>query len=326
MDGERIQQNTPAFFELEQQSTDIGGRLNSFLEKTFNMLEENKFEDIISWTPQGDTFIIKNNEKFEKSVLPQVFRHSKLASFIRQLHMYSFQKKHSDADCQVYQNAFFKKGRKDLLHKLRRRISGKGKKQESKGEESPFQSEPENLEPKIKKIAKKEESYQEAVLLNGLRAQNNQIREEMSLIKSQLSEMKDQIPIIQRNNLDLVMRLKYHELKVISLRKELDVHTQYLYPHSRSLGSLNNLPQIGQDLTGSENIAPLERSQIDSGNIPRNSNDLGVETSLNINRNPHFLTIMNALKKDEEFYHAYNKENYSSTKQPWSDFHEGNNY
>ncbi|KAK0549191.1 kinase-regulated stress-responsive transcription factor skn7 [Tilletia horrida] len=57
-----------------------------------SMLEDELYEPIVSWTPAGDSFVVKNMNDFTKHVLPRHFRHSNFASFVRQLNKYDFHK------------------------------------------------------------------------------------------------------------------------------------------------------------------------------------------------------------------------------------------
>lgn len=66
--------------------------ISTFINKTFNILEDKEISDIISWTDNGNSFIVKNKEKFESMVLPRYFKHRKFSSFVRQLNMYDFHK------------------------------------------------------------------------------------------------------------------------------------------------------------------------------------------------------------------------------------------
>jgi len=40
-------------------------------------------EKIASWSDDGLTFTVKDPSKFEKTVIPQFFKHSKFTSFVR---------------------------------------------------------------------------------------------------------------------------------------------------------------------------------------------------------------------------------------------------
>jgi hypothetical protein len=57
----------------------------AFLEKLFDILEENAWEEMISWTNEGTSFIIKKVTEFSEIVLPRYFKHSNIQSCIRQL-------------------------------------------------------------------------------------------------------------------------------------------------------------------------------------------------------------------------------------------------
>lgn len=61
------------------------------------MLEETEIVNVVSWSPKGDSFVVKDMTEFTKSILPRIFKHSNFASFVRQLNKYDFHKvKNSD--------------------------------------------------------------------------------------------------------------------------------------------------------------------------------------------------------------------------------------
>ena len=92
-----------------------------------SFLEDDNNADLIQWSPDGKSFIITNEEAFSRKLLPELFKHSNFASFVRQLNMYGFHKKVGLSDNSMraserksklpseYTNPFFQRGRPNLL-------------------------------------------------------------------------------------------------------------------------------------------------------------------------------------------------------------------
>ena len=59
----------------------------AFLDKLYEILEENTYFELISWEAGGTSFIIKRPNDFSEIVLPLYFKHSNIQSYIRQLNM-----------------------------------------------------------------------------------------------------------------------------------------------------------------------------------------------------------------------------------------------
>ncbi|OBA21667.1 hypothetical protein METBIDRAFT_12149 [Metschnikowia bicuspidata var. bicuspidata NRRL YB-4993] len=62
-----------------------------FIHKLFDMLEDASLSHLIWWLPTQDSFCLYPGEEFS-NVLAQYFKHTNIASFIRQLNMYGFHK------------------------------------------------------------------------------------------------------------------------------------------------------------------------------------------------------------------------------------------
>jgi hypothetical protein len=92
-----------------------------FIRKTYKILEDEQYTDIISWNEEGNAIIIKNPTEFAQSVLPTYFKHNNLNSFIRQLNMYDFHKKKTPEGEHVYYHDLFERGKKHLLKNIRRK-------------------------------------------------------------------------------------------------------------------------------------------------------------------------------------------------------------
>ena len=94
---------------------------------------------LASWSTDGTSFVIFDVDEFSKQVLPQYFKHSKFASFVRQLNFYSFRKLRSMTHMHNATHAataksksvrfgheYFRRGHPELLHKIQRITKGGG--------------------------------------------------------------------------------------------------------------------------------------------------------------------------------------------------------
>ncbi|MCJ1307771.1 kinase-regulated stress-responsive transcription factor skn7 [Agyrium rufum] len=72
----------------------VGAANNSsdFVKKLYKMLEDPSYSSVVRWGDEGDSFVVLENERFTKSILPKHFKHSNFASFVRQLNKYDFHK------------------------------------------------------------------------------------------------------------------------------------------------------------------------------------------------------------------------------------------
>jgi hypothetical protein len=95
----------------------------SFLQKTYDMLNEETLSQIVAWNADGTEFIIYNTHEFSEKVLPMYFKHSNFASFIRQLNMYDFHKLRSGGQEHIYKHSLFMRDRPDLLKDIHRKTS-----------------------------------------------------------------------------------------------------------------------------------------------------------------------------------------------------------
>ena len=109
--------------------------LNDFVKKLYQMLLQDKYLDVVRWTPQGTSFVVLNTNEFTKVILPTHFKHSNFASFVRQLNKYDFHKvKITNEQRQAYeygddawefQHPDFKKNDMEALENIRRKAPTK---------------------------------------------------------------------------------------------------------------------------------------------------------------------------------------------------------
>ncbi|CAH2050450.1 unnamed protein product, partial [Iphiclides podalirius] len=71
---------------------EIGASVPAFLGKLWKLVTDSETNHLISWSPGGKTFVIKNQAEFARELLPLYYKHNNMASFIRQLNMYGFHK------------------------------------------------------------------------------------------------------------------------------------------------------------------------------------------------------------------------------------------
>ncbi|TKX21708.1 transcription factor-like protein 18 [Elsinoe australis] len=112
---------------------DAQGSNNSsdFVRKLYKMLENPQDESVVRWGDQGDSFVVLENEKFTKHILPKHFKHSNFASFVRQLNKYDFHKvRHNNEDnnsspygagAWEFKHPDFRANNKDALDNIRRK-------------------------------------------------------------------------------------------------------------------------------------------------------------------------------------------------------------
>lgn len=104
---------------------------SDFVRKLYKMLENPQDESVVRWGNEGDSFVVLENEKFTKHILPKHFKHSNFASFVRQLNKYDFHKvRHNNEDggtspygagAWEFKHPDFKMNNKDALDNIRRK-------------------------------------------------------------------------------------------------------------------------------------------------------------------------------------------------------------
>ncbi|KAG6968137.1 hypothetical protein JG688_00005955 [Phytophthora aleatoria] len=97
--------------------------LPAFLSKTYEIFSMPEFSHVCGWNANGDTIIVSQLEAFVAMVLPRFFKHRNFPSFVRQLNLYGFHKTVLDSKRLEFQHLYFKRGRPDLLHHIKRKVS-----------------------------------------------------------------------------------------------------------------------------------------------------------------------------------------------------------
>ncbi|KAG7446058.1 uncharacterized protein BT62DRAFT_1006240 [Guyanagaster necrorhizus] len=63
-----------------------------FLQKLYKIVDSPETNEAISWSEDGESFIVYDQERLARDHLPQWFKHNKYPSFVRQLNNYGFHK------------------------------------------------------------------------------------------------------------------------------------------------------------------------------------------------------------------------------------------
>jgi hypothetical protein len=123
-----LENHLPTFSRSKRKTA--GGVVVPFPEKVHNMLSENTEHSadpsIISWLPHGRAFKIHKPALFAQESLSQVFQHTKLNSFLRQINLYGFYRIHFGPDQGAYYHELFLRERKFLTRGMARiKVNGR---------------------------------------------------------------------------------------------------------------------------------------------------------------------------------------------------------
>ena len=114
------------FDEKTYKKKNLGGVVQPFPEKLMSVLSETD-DTIIGWQSHGRSFKIRDQRLFVEDVMPRHFKHTKLASFQRQLNLYGFRRITKGADAGAYYHEYFLRNRPDMVVVMRRqKIKGSG--------------------------------------------------------------------------------------------------------------------------------------------------------------------------------------------------------
>uniref|UniRef100_A0A670Y233 Heat shock transcription factor 2 n=1 Tax=Pseudonaja textilis TaxID=8673 RepID=A0A670Y233_PSETE len=259
----------------------------AFLSKLWALVGDAPSNQLITWSQNGQSFLVLDEQRFAKEILPKYFKHNNMASFVRQLNMYGFRKVvHVDSgivklerDGPVeFQHPYFKQGREDLLEHIKRKVSS------SKPEENKIRQEDlskiinsaqkvqikqETIESRLSALKRENESlWREVAELRAKHLQQQQvIRKIVQFIvtlvqNNQLVSLKRKRPLLLNTNVAPKSNLFQQIVKDSSENKHHLVNGQV--SHNRSDG-LKQRDQLSDDIiiyditddSGDEEKAPV---------------------------------------------------------------------
>jgi hypothetical protein len=102
-----------------------GGVTTPFPSKLHQLLEDERYPEIISWQSHGRCFTLRKPHDFLAKVMTKYFKQTKLTSFQRQLNLYAFRRISSGPDKGAYYHELFLRGKPALCsHMVRMRVKG----------------------------------------------------------------------------------------------------------------------------------------------------------------------------------------------------------
>ncbi|PWA33868.1 Heat shock factor (HSF)-type, DNA-binding [Artemisia annua] len=90
-----------------------------FLNKIYDIVDDQSVDHIVSWSRNGQSFVVWDPHAFSTNLLPRYFKHNNFSSFVRQLNTYGFRK--IDPDIWEFANEGFIKGKRHNLKNIKRR-------------------------------------------------------------------------------------------------------------------------------------------------------------------------------------------------------------
>lgn len=113
-------------------ATAAGSNVPAFLAKLWKMVDDPDTNELIGWSDEGNSFIVRNQSELTRHLLPFYYKHSNMASFVRQLNMYGFHKvvglesgglKSEKAEEMEFAHPYFLRGQETLLENIKRKVA-----------------------------------------------------------------------------------------------------------------------------------------------------------------------------------------------------------
>ncbi|XP_051470057.1 heat shock factor protein 2 isoform X2 [Apus apus] len=235
-----------------QPQPSAGAGVPAFLSKLWALVGEDPSSQLITWSQNGQSFLVLDQQRFAKEILPKYFKHNNMASFVRQLNMYGFRKVvHVESgivklerDGPVeFQHPYFKQGREDLLEHIKRKVS-------SRPEENKIRQEDIS---KIISNAQKVQIKQETIesRLSALKRENESLWREVTELRTKHLQQQQVIRKIVQFIVTLVQNNQ-----LVSLKRK-----RPLLLNTNGPTKSNVFQQIVKEPADSNHHVPLKRNE-----------------------------------------------------------------
>lgn len=215
----------------------------AFLTKLWSLVEDGATNEFICWSQNGQSFLVLDEQRFAKEILPKYFKHNNMASFVRQLNMYGFRKViHMDTgivkqerDGPIeFQHPFFKQEQDDLLENIKRKVSS------ARPEDNIIcQEDLTKIQSSVQNVQAKQEGLE--LMLTTLQRENEALWREVSDLRQKHANQQQVIRKIIQFIISLV-----HNNRVVSLKRKRPLlmnnnGSKSKFIHQGSTSSLNGL-------------------------------------------------------------------------------------
>jgi len=238
----------------------------AFLTKSWEMLSDPEFLEIIGWSESGNTFIVYKPTEFSQQVLPKYFKHSNFSSFIRQLNLYDFHKC-GQPNWWEWKHPNFKRDHKHLLKLIRRKTPGDKDNNSSASREEILQLKKENttLMDEMKQLQERQQAIEEH--MQRIISENEALTEQVSNSKQVEKEMQQ-----------TMQKIMYALLTLFSSNNSSNNRNETM-----SLPRKRRLLASSDDLNRNYPINQTSSTYLSPFDIPNNNNN---NNSNNSNYNP----------------------------------------
>uniref|UniRef100_A0AAV1UIC7 HSF-type DNA-binding domain-containing protein n=1 Tax=Peronospora matthiolae TaxID=2874970 RepID=A0AAV1UIC7_9STRA len=212
--------------------------LPAFLSKTYEIFSMPEFAHVCGWNATGDTIIVAQLETFVAMVLPRFFKHRNFPSFVRQLNLYGFHKTVLDSKRLEFQHPYFKRGRPDLLHLIKRKVSSSSSSSSSHHNQHIVSTSIQNS---------RLDAHRE--ISDTLLREMKELRQRGDAMEKRLREVEIDNAIVRSDNVKLWKHLEAAKDKQLVMQEKMKKIMWILFQIYR--GKQQNLPQLSSnDATG----------------------------------------------------------------------------